>query len=101
MRRTCNSALSSMPDNGKKWVLSAGVLCPSQNYRPSCGRREAIVEYVMDEKASYAIEINRAGLKIHNLAARTEIGDLSRSFVTAIRNGTDSQSSGRENSTSN
>ena len=57
---------------------------------------EAIVEYVMDEKASYAIEINRAGLKIHNLPARTEIGNLSRSFVTAIRNGTDSQSSGRE-----
>lgn len=57
---------------------------------------EAIVEYVMDEKASYAIEINRAGLKIHNLPARTEIGNLSRTFVTAIRNGTDSQSSARE-----
>jgi len=57
---------------------------------------EAIVEYVMDEKASYAIEINRAGLKIHNLPARAEIGNLSRTFVTAIRNGTDSQSSARE-----
>ncbi|HTU45374.1 MAG TPA: CHAT domain-containing protein [Bryobacteraceae bacterium] len=57
---------------------------------------EAIVEYVMDEKASYAIEISRAGLKIHNLPARTEISNLSRTFVTAIRNGTDSQSSGRE-----
>jgi CHAT domain-containing protein len=57
---------------------------------------EALVEYVMDEKASYAIKIDRAGLKIHNLPARTEIGSLSRSFVTAIRNGADFQSSGRE-----
>jgi CHAT domain-containing protein len=57
---------------------------------------EALVEYVMDEKGSYAIEISHSGLKIHNLAARTEISRLSRSFVTAIRNGTDSQSSGRE-----
>ena len=30
---------------------------------------EALVEYVMDEKGSYAIEISRAGLKIHNLPA--------------------------------
>jgi CHAT domain-containing protein len=57
---------------------------------------EALVEYVMDEKGSYAIEVSRAGLKVHNLAARGEISALSRSFVTAIRNGTDSQPSGRE-----
>jgi len=60
------------------------------------GQGEAIVEYVMDEKVSYAIEINRAGLKIHNLPGRSEIGNISRSFVTAIRNGTDSQSSARQ-----
>lgn len=66
------------------------------NLQAQLGQGEAIVEYVMDEKASYAIEINRAGLKIHNLPARTEIGNLARSFVTAIRNGTDSQSSGRQ-----
>jgi hypothetical protein len=50
----------------------------------------------MDEKGSYAIEISRAGIKVHNLVARAEISALSRSFVTAIRNGTDSQPSGRE-----
>jgi CHAT domain-containing protein len=57
---------------------------------------EALIEYVMDEKGSYAIEISRAGLKVHDLASRTEISTLSRSFVTAIRNGADSQPSGRE-----
>ena len=57
---------------------------------------EALVEYVMDEKESYAIEVSRAGLKVHNLAARSAISTLSRSFVTAIRNGADSQPSGRE-----
>ena len=69
-KRTCNSVLSSMPDSGKRWVSCGGVLCPSQICKPSCGRARAIVEYVMDEKGSYAIEINRAGLKIHNLPAR-------------------------------
>jgi CHAT domain-containing protein len=58
--------------------------------------RESLVEYVLEEKGSYAIEISRAGLKIHNLPPRSQISGLARSFVTAIRSGTDTRSSGEE-----
>ena len=58
--------------------------------------REILVEYVLDEKASYAIEISHTGLKIQNLPARTQISNVSRAFVTAIRNSGDSRASGQE-----
>ena len=58
--------------------------------------RESLVEYVLEEKGSYAIEIRRAGLKIHNLPPRSQISGIARSFVTAIRSGTDTKSSGEE-----
>jgi CHAT domain-containing protein len=58
--------------------------------------QEKLVEYVLDEKGSYAIEISRAGLKIQNLPRRSEISGLSRSFVTAVRTGTDARSSAEE-----
>ena len=51
--------------------------------------RESLVEYVLEEKGSYAIEISRTGLKIHNLPPRSQISGLARSFVTAIRSGTE------------
>ena len=57
---------------------------------------ESLIEYILDEKGSYAIEINRAALTIYPLPARSQIGKLSRSFVTAIRSGTDSAASGQE-----
>ncbi len=57
--------------------------------------RESLVEYVLDEKTSFAIEVTRTDLKIHSLPARTQISQLSRSFVTAIRMGADSKSSGK------
>jgi tetratricopeptide (TPR) repeat protein len=56
--------------------------------------RQALIEFVLEEKESYAIEISRAGMKIHNLPGRSQIGDLARSFVTAIRSGSDSRSFG-------
>ena len=57
---------------------------------------ESLVEYVLDEKASYAIEINHAVLNIKTIAGRAQISQLSRSFVTAIRNGADSRPSGQD-----
>lgn len=59
-------------------------------------RRDALVEYVLDDKGSYAIKITRAELQILNLPSRAQISKLSRSFVTAIRTGADSRSSGQE-----
>src|SRR5437764_14644199 len=58
--------------------------------------RESLVEYVLDEKVSYAIEINRGGLKIHSLPARGQISNASRSFVTAIRDEGDFRPSAQE-----
>jgi len=57
---------------------------------------QSLIEYVLDEKGSYAIEMNRAALRIYPLPARSQIGKLSRSFVTAIRSGADSAASGQE-----
>ena len=56
---------------------------------------ETLVEFVLDTKASYAIEISRTNLKIQPLPSRAEISKLSRSFVTAIRSGADSKASGQ------
>jgi CHAT domain-containing protein len=56
----------------------------------------SLVEYVLDEKGSYAISVGHSALKIQSLPARSEISRLSRSFVTAIRNGGDSRQSGQE-----
>jgi CHAT domain-containing protein len=58
--------------------------------------RESLVEYVLEEKGSYAIEISRTGLKIHNLPPRSQISALARSFVTAIRSSSDTKSSAEE-----
>lgn len=58
--------------------------------------REVLLEYVLDEKHSYALQISRTGLQIRPLPARSQISKLSRSFVTAIRTGADSRSSGQE-----
>ncbi len=58
--------------------------------------RENLVEYVLDDKVSYAIEISHTGLKIHNLPARAQIATVSRAFVTAIRNSGDSRATGQE-----
>jgi CHAT domain-containing protein len=60
------------------------------------GPRERLVEYVLDEKASYAIEINRVGMKIHSLPPRAQISKFSHSFVTAIRNESDFRPGAKE-----
>jgi CHAT domain-containing protein len=57
---------------------------------------ESLVEYVLDDKASYAIEVTRAGLNIHSLPSRTRVSKLSRSFLTAIQHAADSNTSGQE-----
>jgi CHAT domain-containing protein len=58
--------------------------------------RENLVEYVLDTKESYVIEVSHTGLKIRTLPGRADISKLSRSFVTAIRSGGDSHASGQE-----
>jgi CHAT domain-containing protein len=57
------------------------------------GPRESLVEYVFDQDACYALQITQAGLRVHSLPGRAEIGKTARAFVTAIRNQSDSKAS--------
>jgi CHAT domain-containing protein len=56
---------------------------------------ETLVEYVLDAKTSYVMQITDAGLTIRNLPGRSEIDQLTRKFLSAIRNKTDSSAFGR------
>ena len=58
--------------------------------------RQCLVEYVLDERGSYAIEITRQDITIHALPPRSQISKLSRSLVTAIRSGGESRGSAKE-----
>jgi CHAT domain-containing protein len=57
------------------------------------GPKETLVEYVLDKQGSYALQITQTGLKIHTLPGRAEIGKNARTFVTAIRNKSESRAS--------
>jgi CHAT domain-containing protein len=57
---------------------------------------DTLIEYVLHERGSYAITITRQTLKIHALPPRSQISSLSRTFVTAIRNGNDARDSGQK-----
>ena len=46
---------------------------------------ETFVEYVLDKKTSYALEVTKTGMAVHTLPGRTEIGQSARSFVAAVR----------------
>ena len=57
------------------------------------GPRESLVEYVFDKDACYALQITQAGLRVHALPGRAEIGKAAKAFVTAIRSQSDSRAS--------
>jgi CHAT domain-containing protein len=57
------------------------------------GPRESLVEYVFDKDACYALQITQAGLRVHVLPGRAEIGKTAKAFVTAIRSQSDSKPS--------
>lgn len=56
---------------------------------------ESLVEYVLDQRGSYAICVSRSGVKVVSLPPRAEISRLARAFVTAIRTNSESRSSGQ------
>jgi CHAT domain-containing protein len=57
---------------------------------------DTLIEYVVDERGSHAIRMTRQTLKIEALPPRSQISNLSRAFVTAIRSGNDARASGQE-----
>ncbi len=50
---------------------------------------DTFVEYVLDQKVSYALEITTEGLTIHALPGRSEIDRLAKSYLSAITGGGD------------
>jgi CHAT domain-containing protein len=56
---------------------------------------EMFVEYVLDAKTSYAMEVTRSGLTIHSLPGRSEIDRLAKKFLFAINGKTDVNASAK------
>jgi CHAT domain-containing protein len=56
---------------------------------------EMFVEYVLDAKTSYAMEVTRSGLTIHSLPGRSEIDRLTKKFLFAINGKTDVNASAK------
>ena len=67
-----------------------------QSIQAQLQTHETLVEYVLHQSGSYAIEVTRDNLKIHPLPPRPQISRLSRTFVTAIRSGADTGGNGQE-----
>jgi CHAT domain-containing protein len=55
---------------------------------------ETLVEYVLDSNASYALEITKEGLTVHSLPGRSEIDQLAKEFLAALKSNTDSNGPG-------
>ena len=53
---------------------------------PPVGANESLIEFVLDTKKSYALEISQAGLKVHELPGRPQIDGLVSHFLAGVRN---------------
>lgn len=51
------------------------------------GPRQVFVEYVLDRKASYALEVSNGGMCVHRLPPREQIAALTKSYLTMLRTG--------------
>jgi CHAT domain-containing protein len=56
---------------------------------------ETFVEYVLDAKSSYAMEITSSGLTVHSLPSRSAIDQLAKTFLGAINSKTDSSTAAK------
>jgi len=54
--------------------------------RRQLAANESLIEFVLDTKKSYALEISQAGLKVHELPGRPQIDGLVSHLLSAIRN---------------
>ena len=50
---------------------------------------ETLVEYVLDAKTSYAMEISASGLAVHSLPGRSHIDQLTKQFLSSINRNAD------------
>lgn len=54
--------------------------------RRQLAANESLIEFVLDTKKSYALEISQAGLEVHELPGRPQIDGLVSHFLSGIRN---------------
>jgi CHAT domain-containing protein len=54
--------------------------------RRQLAANESLIEFVLDTKKSYALEISQAGLKVHELPGRPQIDGLVSHFLAGVRN---------------
>jgi CHAT domain-containing protein len=47
---------------------------------------ESLVEFVLDAKRSYVLQVSRAGLDVHEIPERAEIDRLVNQFLSAVKN---------------
>jgi len=59
---------------------------PLSAIRRQLAANESLIEFVLDTKKSYALEISQAGLKVHELPGRPQIDGLVSQFLSAVRN---------------
>ena len=56
---------------------------------------QVFIEYVMDGNASYALEVSDAGMQVHTLPPAKELRGLTKSYLAALKAGTETQSTAR------
>ena len=54
--------------------------------RRQLAANESLIEFVLDTKKSYALEISQAGLKVYELPGRPQIDGLVSHFLSGVRN---------------
>ena len=59
------------------------------------GSHQVFVEYVLDGNASYALEVSGGGMRVHTLPPAKELGGLTKSYLAALKAGTESQTAAR------
>lgn len=56
---------------------------------------EVFVEYILDDRTSYALEVSRAGMQVHQLPGDEQMTQLTASFLRKIKGGTDERPEAR------
>lgn len=59
------------------------------------GPHQVFVEYVLDSKASYALEVSDAGMQVHTLPPASELGRLTQGYLAALKSGTETHVAAR------
>jgi CHAT domain-containing protein len=71
--------------NRKEMEILRRPPVPLAALRRQLSQSESLIEYVLDKKASYAMQVTRTGLTIRALPARAEIEKLVKAFLSDVK----------------